>query len=100
MRIRRFEWAALFVAAAAMCCLVWLAGNVALGRTSTFDANARRVLHSIATPWLTLLFQAVTALGAQAVVTGAAASAAVILWFDRRRAEALLIGIAIGGAEV
>src|SRR2546422_143167 len=100
MRSRHLEWATLIAAVAAMCGLVWLADRVALGQTFTFDANARRALHSVATPWLTLLFQAITALGAQAVVTGVSGCAAVILWFDRRRAEALLVGIAVGGAEV
>jgi undecaprenyl-diphosphatase len=99
MQGRRFELTALAVALAALLCFIWLAQKVDHGETVRFDESVRNALHSAARPWLTTLFEAITALGSQAVVTGVSGSAALILFRQGRRAEALLIVIAMGGAE-
>src|SRR5207245_138092 len=82
---------ALSVALAALLCFIWLAQRVDHGETVRFDESVRNTLHSAAHPWLTTLFEAITALGSQAVVTGVSGSAALILFRQGRRAEALLI---------
>src|SRR5262249_39061805 len=53
-----------------------------------------------ANPGLTLLFRCLTLLGSQAVVIGVSACAALTLAVRGRREEALLIVLAMAGAEV
>jgi len=74
--------------------------QVAHGQTPAFDESIRRAIHDAANPGLTRVLEAVTLLGSQAVVISAASCAALILFFQGRRDRALLIAIAIAGAEL
>jgi len=87
-------------AAAALICLIWLAGSMTAGRTMAFDEAVRAAVHSAATTGLTRFMQLVTLLGSQAVMIGLPLCAAAALFArgDWRRATFMLI--VWGGAEM
>ena len=97
---RRFQSTALIVSPIALWCLIWLAMQVAHGQTPAFDESIRRAIHDAANPGLTRVLEAVTLLGSQAVVISVASCAVLILFFQGRRDRALLIAIAMAGAEL
>jgi undecaprenyl-diphosphatase len=96
----RFELSAVVVVWIGMALFIWLAVEVALGRTAAFDLDSRAALHSIATPGLTLLMRAATVLGSQAVLLGATACVVLIMLREGQREEAGLIAAALAGASL
>lgn len=57
-------------------------------------------LHAHARPWLTEIFEAVTALGNAVTVVGVSLVAVLLLLRQSRRADALLVSLAVSGAEI
>jgi undecaprenyl-diphosphatase len=97
---RRFEWTAVAVAVIALFCFVWLASEVSSGSAVDFDATWRERVHATANPALTPLMRAVTLLGSQGALIGAAGASALILARSGRRAPALFVLTGLGGAEL
>jgi undecaprenyl-diphosphatase len=97
---RRFEWSAVIALAAALLSLVLLSAALGRGKTIAFDEACRTGLHSIASPALTLLMLAVTALGSQVVVLVVAGGAVIWMFLSGARRDGLLILIGMAGAEL
>src|SRR5438477_2694439 len=97
---RRIELLDLIVALVATLSFVWVGAKVSHEGTTPFDANLRQWIHSFSGPGMTQLLSVATVLGSQAVVIGASACFAILMFLQRRHALALLVVVTMSGAEV
>src|SRR2546427_12657037 len=88
------------VAAVALSLFGWLAAAVLRGETVAFDAAVRDAVHDMASPGITLIMRGVTELGGSYFLWPLGALLVVWLAMFGRRRDAVLLAVAVVGANV
>jgi undecaprenyl-diphosphatase len=78
--------------------LAWLATQVIGGATLRFDMDARKTIHSLATPALTAVMITASAIGESYVLLPVSAAIVFAFWRSRDQHRAILFTIAVTGA--
>ncbi|MEO8089094.1 MAG: phosphatase PAP2 family protein [Gemmatimonadales bacterium] len=90
----------LLIAAAALVLFTWLGREVLEGEVLAFDERLRALVHSAASPRLTVLMRAASLYGGPTVLIAAGVVAAVAFIIKGWRRGALLVVVTLAGASV
>jgi undecaprenyl-diphosphatase len=88
------------IALATVVLFAWLIQQALPGGTGELDAGGRRVVHSYAAPWLTVLMRGASTAGSGLVLWPLGALIAALLARAGRVREAALFGVAVVGANL
>jgi undecaprenyl-diphosphatase len=97
---RRFAWGPVIALAVSLLSFVLLSAALTHGKSTPFDETVRAALHSLATPALTLLMRAITALGSQAFLLSVSGCAVILMFLLGFRRDAWLLIVGMAGAEL